>query len=123
VSQAFSGPILSPYNLKRIITGVDGNFWMTGPSGSVVTYVNQIMSVTPTSLTLTLGNSKNDSGTLTVSETSYNGSWSALWNRRIVKVVQTSPGVFTVTAVGRGADKVGIRDTMQNYTKIPVTVR
>jgi streptogramin lyase len=122
-TSSFGAAISSPYNLKRISTGVDGNFWMTGPDNNIVTYVNQVMSVSPTSLTLQLGQKNAKSGTRTVSETNYSGTWSAMWPSSLVNVVQNSPGVFTVTAVGQGTGKITIQDTMHNYTKIPVTVR
>ena len=119
VSQKFGAPIQSPAELSRIVTGMDGNFWMTGPNAKLVTYVNQILSVMPTSLTLKTGKS----GTLAVNETNYNGAWSAVWPSQIVNVVQNSPGVFTVTGVAPGSGKITIQDTMHNYTKIPVTVQ
>ena len=124
-TQTWGTPIPSPYTTRRIITGVDGNFWMTGPTGSIVTYVNEIISVKPVSLTLQLGQkaASSTSGTLTVSETNYHGTWSATWPSSLVNVVQNSPGVFTVTAVGQGTGKVTIQDTMHNYTKIPVAVQ
>ena len=118
-TQIWGDSIPSPFTTRRIVTGTDRNFWMTGPTGSIVTYVNQILSVTPTSLTLKTGKS----GTLTVSETNFGGTWSAVWPSQIVNVVQKSPGVFTVTGVALGSGKVTIQDTMHNYTKIPITVQ
>jgi virginiamycin B lyase len=121
-SQTFGNLMPSPTFLRRVITGRDGNLWMTGPSASIATYINQVLSVTPTILTLQLGPQSGNTATLTVGETNYSGTWSAEWPRQIVNVVQTSPGVFSVTAVGRGMGKVTIKDTMHNSTKIPVTV-
>jgi virginiamycin B lyase len=121
--QAWGAPIDSPYRIARILTGPDGNFWLTGMTGSVVTYVYQVLSVTPTSLNLKLGAATGGSGTLIASETNYGGSLSAPYPIPIVNVVQTSPGVFTVTAVARGTGKITIQDSMRNYTKIPVTVQ
>jgi len=123
VALTFGQQITGPDTTQRIITGVDGNFWMTGPHNNIVTYVNQIMSVRPTSLTLRLGGKATNTDTLTVGETNYGGTWSAVWPSQIVNVEQTSPGVFTVTAVSPGSGKITIQDTMHNYTKIPVTVQ
>jgi len=39
VAQTFGVPITGPDFPKRIITGTDGNFWMTGPNAKLVTYV------------------------------------------------------------------------------------
>jgi streptogramin lyase len=119
VSQTFGSPIQSPENLRRIVAGQDGNFWMTGLNAAITTYVNQILTVMPSSLTLQNGKA----GTLTVTETHYDGTWKAQWVGSIVNVVQTSPGVFTVTGVAPGTTKVTIEDTMHNSTRIPVTVQ
>ncbi len=123
VGKTFGSQITSPVRLRRLIVGQDGNFWMSGPNALVVIYVNQIMTVNPTSLNLKVGRTRVGSNELTVTEANYNGTWSAEWNPAIVNVVQTSPGVFTVTAAGPGTGKITINDTMKNFTKIPVTVQ
>jgi virginiamycin B lyase len=123
VSETWGTPVKSPEPLKRIIVGQDGNFWLTGMSASVVTYVNQVLTINPTSIQLKLGGGKDGSATLDVSETNYNGTWIAEWDPAIVNVVQTSPGIFTATAVGPGTGKITINDTMRNFSKIPVTVQ
>jgi virginiamycin B lyase len=99
--------------------GPDGNVWMGGAKHQIAVYLRQAISVTPKSLTL----QTNGSGTLTVAEMNYNGSWAALASSSFVTVVQTSPGVFTVTAVSPGSGTVKVQDTMHNYVKIPVTVQ
>jgi virginiamycin B lyase len=123
ISLTFGTPIPSPNIVRREVTGPDGNLWMTGLNAAITTYVVHILSVTPTSLTLQLGQKAETSGTLAVNETNYSGTWSAQWPSSLVNVVQNSPGVFTVTAVGRGTGKVTIQDTMHNYAKIPITVQ
>lgn len=119
VTQAWGPPIPSPFVVRRIIIGQDGNFWMTGLNAKLTIYVIQALSVTPSSLTLQNGKS----GTLTVTETNYDGKWKAQWIGSIVNVVQTSPGMFTVTGVAPGMTKVTIQDTMHNFTRITVTVQ
>jgi virginiamycin B lyase len=123
VSHTFGSPI--PFNdltfppSFEMAFGSDGDLWLGGSKHQIAVYLRQAITVTPTSLTL----QTNGSGTLTVAETNYNGTWKALWPSQLVNVVQTSPGVFNITGLAPGTGKVTIQDTMHNYIKIPVTVQ
>jgi streptogramin lyase len=118
-TMTFGALVPSPHRLRRIITGQDGNFWMTGLNASISIYVNQILSVDPTKLDLHVG--QKTGNTITVTESNYVGTWAASY-RGPISVVQSSPGVFTVTAIGPGSGKVEINDSMHNSTSVPVTV-
>ena len=79
------------------------------------------MTVTPTQLTIS---APGNTATLSVSETNYSGTWTGSSNNpTIATIVQSSPGVFTVTGVSVGRCHVTIADTAGNSVNVKVTVQ
>ncbi len=94
---------------------------MAASAETIGTYVRLAMSVSPTSLIIS---APGQTGSLTVTETNYHGTWAATSSSKsIATVVESSPGVFTVTAVGAGKCTITISDTTHNFAHVGITVQ
>jgi virginiamycin B lyase len=107
-------------HIGNLTTGPDNNMWATFESG-LVTYVRQLMTVSPSRVNL---ETSGDTAVLNVKETAYRGTWTASTSASAVAtVVQISPGAFVVTAVGIGHCYVTIKDGNGNFAPVFVTVQ
>jgi streptogramin lyase len=103
-----------------LAVGPDHNIWVSSPE-TIGTYVRLAMTVSPTILAIS---APGQTGTLTVTETNFDGRWTAYSSdRRIATVTQPSPGTFTVTAIRVGECKITISDGNGNSVVVPVTVQ
>jgi streptogramin lyase len=120
-TSVFGQPIAYPNeDVTSIAEGPDRNIWVTGAQEQVGTYVWLAMTLTPSHLILS---APGMSATVSVSETHYHGTWTATSSSKsIATVIETSPGVFTVTGVGAGKCTITISDTTQNFAHVGVVV-
>lgn len=101
--------------------GPDGNVWFTQPQfGTMSVFVRNVLTVTPTSLALQVG----QSGTLTASEPTASAPLLAKSsNAAVATVSPAGSGTFTVTATGAGSCTVTVSDHKGNSFPVPVTVQ
>jgi streptogramin lyase len=103
-----------------LAVGPDRNIWVSSAE-TIGTYVRLAMTVAPTSLTIS---APGQSGVLTVTETNFDGAWTAHSSSTLIATVtQPSPGTFIVTATGVGACSVAISDGNGNSVVVHVTVK
>jgi streptogramin lyase len=103
-----------------IAVGPDRNIWVSSAE-TIGTYVRLAMAVSPTSLTIS---APGQTGSLSVTETNFDGVWTAYTSSKLIATVaQTSPGLFTVTGTGAGACKITISDGDGNSVVVRVTVQ
>ena len=116
------GPLIKFAGAGGVILGPDGNIWQNEirSLGVVHTYLRQAMTLSPSSLTVSVGHTAN----LSVSETNYSGAWKATSANPSVATVthNSNNGTFVVTGVAPGSTEVTVKDTMSNSAKVKVTV-
>ena len=104
--------------------GPDDNLWFTQSvsaqvGGQVGVYIRHVLSVSPTSLTLSVG----QSGTLTASETLETRPLTASSsNPAVATVMSSGMNTFKVTGVAAGTCTVTVADHERNRFLVPVTV-
>jgi streptogramin lyase len=122
-SQSFGQRVRGPDNAGfGLADGPDGNIWTSAPySSDVDTYVIQLMTVTPKTLTLSVGKS----ATLTAGEANYAGTWTATSTKPSIATVtaNSNNGKFTVKGVSAGTAFVAVYDSMYNSVEVKVTVQ
>jgi streptogramin lyase len=110
--------------LNGIAPGGDGNLWTTqnlsAGEGRIAVFIRRIITVTPSSLSMTIG----DMSSLSVSETNYSGKWTASSSdTRVATVVKGgSASTFTVTAVKAGYCTIVVSDKTGNSFPVSVVV-
>jgi virginiamycin B lyase len=127
------GPVVGGVPLGGVVYGPDRNVWFlaegTGaqqrpppPFGMIGTYIRLVMTTTPQSLTFT---GPGQSQVVSVSETDYNGGFTARSSNPAVVSVTTGPAPdsFTVTSTGAGSAKVIVSDGVFNSSAVPATVQ
>jgi virginiamycin B lyase len=112
------------FNGRTIAVGPDGNIWLSGLSEStsqqhVLVRVLRVLTVTPAMLTFTgVGQMQ----TLSVTEKSYSGSWTAVSsNTGVATVAPGARGKFVVTSAGSGNCTVTVSDK-NGVNSFPVAV-
>jgi streptogramin lyase len=109
-----------PNGASWLATGSDGNVWFDDPTGNVGAYLQYVLTTSPT--TISFG-SAGQSQTLTASETSFSGTFSATSaNPAVATVTQTNASTFNVQAAGTGSTTIDVADSMGNAVNVPVTV-
>lgn len=121
-SQSFGQRVRGPKHAgSGLANGPDGNIWASAPYSSAVdTFVIQVMSVTPKTLTVSVGKSAN----LTAGEANYSGTWTAVSTKPSIATVtaNSNNGKFTVKGVSAGTTIVAVYDSMYNSVEAKVTV-
>jgi len=104
-----------------IALGPDHNIWFTFFwKNEVGVYVLHVMTASPTSLALTVGQTES----VSISEKRYSGSWTAASsNVGVATVTAGSSSMFNVTGVGIGTCNVTISDSLGNSLPVTVTVQ
>lgn len=104
----------------QLVTGPDGNMWDAGIGTGVCVYLRKILTVTPTSVSLS---GVGQATTLQGSETG-NPTLSASSSNTSVATVAPGAAVnsFTVTATGAGHATIQVNDKVKNLFDVPVTV-
>jgi len=101
-----------------VAAGPDQNIWF--PTGSLtIVWLRDLMTVVPTSLSLTVG----QSATLTVSETNVRSGWIVSSNPAVVSASQSGTNTFLVTGIAPGSATVTITDPHENFFGVPVVVQ
>jgi streptogramin lyase len=119
----FGSPITSPVGIGKMLLGPDKNFWFGAGNGyQVSTYVNLVMTVSPSSLTIA---QPGQTAGLAVSETNYAKRWSATTSSASIATVAPGPkrGTFVVAAVAQGSCAITISDRLSNAVRVKVTVQ
>jgi len=102
--------------------GADGNVWFTQSNtnaNDVGVYVLRILSVSPASLQLAVG----QKATLTASEIENKAPLQAVTsNPAVATVAPAGSNTFTVTGVGSGSCTITVMDNRKNTFPVPVTV-
>ena|SRR5579864_5495662 len=100
--------------------GPDGNVWFTVTTPNVGIYITQAMKLVPLSATISVGAQQ----TITVTEKSYTGSWTASTSKPAVATVMQggSSDQFVVTGNAAGSCKITIKDSMGNSAPASITV-
>lgn len=106
-------------NTYGLTAGPDGNVWALDSTGHVDVYIVKVLGVSPSSLSMTVG----QVATLTVTEKGTT-SWTATsTSPGVASVVQGgSANKFTVTANGIGTTKITIKDAIGNSFAVTVKV-
>jgi len=102
--------------------GPDGNLWLTSiPKDDLSVYIIHVLTVSPSSLTF---NSIGQAQNLSISESKYRGSWTAVSaNTGVATVTGPVGNVLTVTSVGQGSTTIEVSDdTTDNSFDVQVTV-
>lgn len=104
----------------NVAVGPDKNIYTGAPfDDEIVVRVIDVMTATPSSLDLTVGQSQD----FTLTENHYAGSWSAVSSKpSVAKVSQPAKGTFKVTGVNSGSTTVTVSDSIGNSKPVPVTV-
>ncbi len=117
------GPLIKFAGEGGIILGPDGNIWQNEVRsiGVIHTYERLAMTLSPSSLTVSVGHTANFS----VTETNYTGAWKAASSNPGVATVtrNSNNGKFVVTGVASGTTSVTVKDTMSNSAQVKVTVQ
>lgn len=110
-----------PSSPGALALGSDGNIWFVeAQSNAIAVFVRNIISVTPTSLALTLG----QNGTLAATEPTASAPLRAKSsNVSVATVAPAGSNTFTVTATGAGSCTVTVSDHKGNSFPVPVTVQ
>jgi virginiamycin B lyase len=110
----------SDRNANNLAYGPDGNLWIPDPRNDAIdVFVRRLMTVTPTSFSLTIG----QSAPLSVAETGYKGKFTAKGcPSSIASVSPTGPGAFNITANGSGFCTITVRDSAFNSALVAVQV-
>jgi len=107
--------------LGEIVVGPDGNFWIPSGDGQhVYTYVRLAMTLSPTNLSIPVGQSAN----LNVKEVQYFGQWTAISGNPLIATVSpnSQSGALVVTGVAPGTTTITVSDTTFNSIAAKVTV-
>ena len=108
--------------LQGLAVGFDGNIWTTAAEGGrnrMVVRVLDLMKTTPPSLSISVG----AMASFSIAEKRYSGPWTATSsNTNIATVLQSSPGIFSVTGTGIGSAHITVRDTIENSIAEPIAV-
>jgi hypothetical protein len=118
-TQTWVTRIKGQYGWGPLIAGPDGNIWRD--NGTVDIYVRSIIVATPKTVTLKAGQSAN----LNVSETNYDGQWTAIVKHPSIATVtpNSTSGIFVVTGVAPGTTFMAVYDSMFNSIAVKVTVQ
>jgi virginiamycin B lyase len=111
------------YGVANALTlGPDGNMWtVDGANRSVQVYILNVISVSPTSLTLT---APGKTANIVVTQPGTTAWTASSTSTAIAKVAQGSPAdTFTVTAVAKGQCKIIVTDSVGNSFPVHVTVQ
>jgi hypothetical protein len=120
-SQSFGQRVRGPkYAGSSLANGPDGNIWAASFYSAVDTFVIQRMTVTPKTLSVSVGKS----ATITAGEANYSGTWTAVSTKPSIATVTANSenGKFTVTGVSAGTTFVAVYDSMYNSVQAKVTV-
>jgi streptogramin lyase len=115
----FQGP---PAIGPSLAVGPDSNIWATAwAHSSVETFIWSVLSVTPTILTISVGQNAD----VNVHESNYSGQWTAVSAKPSIATVtpNSNNGTFVVTGVTRGTTAVAIYDSKYNSVEVKVTVK
>jgi streptogramin lyase len=111
-------------SLAGVAAGRDGNIWTSdtaGSTGRVAVLIRRVLSVTPSSLDMTVG----EKSSLCVSETDFTGSWTSSSSNSTVATTapEASKYMFTVRAVKPGNATITIKDGIGNSFAVSVNVK
>lgn len=115
------GPPPNGADWQSILMGIDGNIFFSEPSiDSFGVFVRNVLSVTPTSLTLTVGTSQQ----VSASEPNAGLPLRAITsNKAVATVASSGPDTFLVTGVGPGTCLVTVEDHRKNAFDVAVSVQ
>lgn len=100
--------------------GPDKNFYFTY-AGQLAVYINKILTVSPLSATISVGNSQ---GFSTAENGGTNYPFTATSsNQNIATVSPVVNGAFNVTGVSQGSATITVQDAKQNVVQVGVTVQ
>jgi streptogramin lyase len=107
---------------NALTLGPDGNMWaVDDTTRSVQVYILNVISVSPTSLTLT---APGKTANVVVTQPGTSAWTASSTSTAIAKVAQGSPAdTFTVTAVAKGQCKIIVTDSVGNSFPVHVTVQ
>lgn len=120
VSTAFTANSVA--GLNQIVLGIDGNLWAGDRAADVDIFVRHLVSVSPTTLTMTVGQTQYVTGTLTPPNESLHASST---NNNVATIsIYPNGNQFTVTATGTGHCYLYIRTSNNyNYARVSATVQ
>jgi hypothetical protein len=100
--------------------GRDGNYWAIDSKNNIIVYINNVLTVSPTSLTL---DGPKDTGTLTVTYTGTGKLRAMSLNGNVARVASSGSLQYTVRALRAGSTQIIVQDNLHNSFSISVKVK
>lgn len=119
---AVFGTPIKAVSVGQLIVGPDANIWLADFfGGRVAAYIRLAMTLSAQQLTIPVGKS----APLTVTESNYAGTWTAIATNQAIATVtlNSNNGSFEVTGVAVGTTNVVVYDSAFNSIAVKVTVQ